>query len=76
MTVTCLLLGNQILNNTLSNRQIKGSFLQQGLELLPGVVACTCSPGTLEAECRNSVGLISVWMDCATTSNPAQGKGT
>ena len=28
--------------------------------LLPGVVACTCNPATLEAEFRNGVGLIPV----------------
>ena len=27
---------------------------------LPGVVACTCNPGTLETEFRNSVGSIPV----------------
>ena len=29
-------------------------------DLMPGVVACTCNPTTLEAKFRNRVGLIPV----------------
>ena len=33
---------------------------QENFHCLPGVVACTCNPATLEAEFRNGVSLIPV----------------
>ena len=42
-----------------------------------GLVACTCSSATLDAEFRNGVGSLQsfdMWLDCVTISNPAQGE--
>ena len=49
-------LESQILKNFPLHANHAGAFVG----LLPGVVACTCNPATLEAEFRNGVGSIPV----------------